>query len=302
MYGIIVRIQRFSIQDGPGIRTTVFLKGCALRCSWCANPESQNVDVELQYERTKCVVDCCECIRMCKNEAVSKHGGQISIDRSKCAVCGKCAQSCYRRALTVVGEKVSVEEVVNEVERDEPFYERSGGGVTFSGGEPLCQPEFVKEIAKACKYKGISTTLDTSGYANWKILKDVLRYIDLVLYDIKHLSPGEHKKFTGVDNYLILENARKLSKESIPLILRIPVIPGVNDTYENLRELAKFAKNLDHLSGGVELLPYHRIGASKYPALGKRYSMARLRQPTKEHMHKVKELLESFGLEPLIVS
>ena len=299
--GIIVRIQRFSIQDGPGIRTTVFLKGCPLRCLWCSNPESLNSFIDLEYDRARCVAQCYECVSACGNGAIAREEEYITINREKCIWCGKCTEVCYRGALTLVGGKMHVEQVVDEIEKDMPFYEKSGGGVTLSGGEPLYQPEFAKQIAKECKQKNISTALDTSGYVDWKILEDVLKYIDLVLYDIKHLNAEEHKKYTGVTNHLILENAKRVSKDGIPLILRIPVIPGVNDTPKNLRELAEFANSLPRLSG-VHLLPYHRIGASKYPALDREYPMADLQQPTKEYMLKIRELLESFGIEPLIVS
>jgi len=298
--GIIVKIQRCSIQDGPGIRTTIFLKGCPLRCLWCSNPETQNPFIELEYDRARCASQCYECLSACNEGALLKEE-YITINREKCTGCGKCAEICYREALTLVGRKMDVEQVVDEVERDRPFYEESGGGVTLSGGEPLYQAEFAKQIAKECKRKHISTALDTSGYVNWKILCDILNYIDLVLYDIKHVDAQEHKRCTGVSNHLILENARRVSEKSTPLILRIAVIPGVNDTAKNLRQLADFANNLPHLSG-VHLLPYHRIGASKYSMLGREYPMVDLQQPTKKYMRKIKNALESFGTKSLIVS
>ncbi|MFC1903547.1 glycyl-radical enzyme activating protein [Chloroflexota bacterium] len=299
--GIVVKIQRFSVQDGPGIRTTVFLKGCPLRCLWCSNPETQNTSVEVEYDRAKCLPQCYECVDVCDSGAIASDGDYITINNSQCTGCGKCTEVCYRRALVLIGQKMSVEDVVNEVESDKPFYEKSGGGVTLSGGEPLSQPEFARQIAEECKQRDISTALDTSGQIDWKVLEDVLEYIDLVLYDIKLLDSEEHKKFTGVSNQLILENARKVSQEDIPLILRVPVVPGINDSPENLRQLAEFANSLPHLLG-VQLLPYHRIGVHKYPMLGRKCPLADLKQPTKDYMLRIRKLLESFGIESLIVS
>lgn len=301
MEGVIVKIQRFSVQDGLGIRTTVFLKGCPLRCLWCSNPETQNSAIELEYDRAKCLPHCYECVSVCRNEAIAKEGEYIIINRQKCTACMQCVKACYRKALIIIGRKMDTVKIVDEVERDKPFYEKSAGGVTLSGGEPLYQPEFTKQIAKECKQRSISTALDTTGYVNWKILNDVLKYIDLVLYDIKYIDPEKHKKFTGVSNYLILENAKRISKEGIPIILRIPIIPGVNDNLKDLSLLAEFANNLPYILG-VHLLPYHRIGVVKYHKLGREYSMTNLQQPTKEYILKISKILKSYGIEPVIVS
>lgn len=299
--GTIVKIQKFSIQDGPGIRTTIFLKGCPLRCMWCSNPETQNPFIELAYDQTKCTPNCSKCINSCDNMAIEREGEYIRINRSKCNLCGKCNTVCYSRALVLIGKKMNLSQVLEEAEKDQPFYEKSGGGVTVSGGEPLYQPEFTKKIFKECKKKNISTTIDTTGYVNWDILYKVLKYIDLVLYDIKCMDNEKHKKLTGVDNHLIIENAKKVSKEGIPLILRYPVIPGINDDTENLTCFAEFANALTSLSE-VHLLPYHRIGVNKYSLLDREYLMADLQQPTREHMIKIKKTLEPFGINPLIIS
>jgi pyruvate formate lyase activating enzyme len=297
----IVKIQRFSIQDGPGIRTTIFLKGCPLRCMWCSNPETQNPSIELAYDQTKCIPNCSECMNVCDNVVIEREVEYIRINRSKCDLCGKCVKVCDHGALTLIGEKMNLSQILEEVEKDRPFYEKSKGGVTISGGEPLYQPEFTKKIVKECKKKNISTTLDTTGYVNWDVLNNVLKYIDLVLYDIKSMDSEKHKKLTGVDNHVILENAKKISKKGIPIILRFPVIPGINDDIENLTYFAGFASAFTFLSG-VHLLPYHRIGVSKYSLLDREYLMADLQQPTREHMIKIKRTLESFGINPLIIS
>jgi len=196
---------------------------------------------------------------------------------------------------------MSVDEIVQEIERDRSFYEKSGGGVTLSGGEPLYQPEFTEQILKVCKERAIHTVLDTSGYAEWEILRSILDYTDLVLYDIKHLNSEEHRKLTGKDNRIILENAVRVSKESVPMVLRVAVIPGINDNVENLKSLANFVKSL-RLGLRVELLPYHRLNIPKYEALGREYSLADLRQPSKEHMGKIKKSLKALGVEVFIVS
>jgi|Deesub1362A_J573_1020465.scaffolds.fasta_scaffold12799_1 pyruvate formate lyase activating enzyme len=300
--GVIVKIQRFSIQDGPGIRTTVFLKGCFLRCLWCSNPETQEPGIEVEYSKEKCIPQCYECVGQCDAKAISKDGEYIAIDRKKCSGCGRCVEVCYRKALTVVGEEMDVAEVLNEIEKDRPFYEKSGGGVTLSGGEPLYQHRFAVELLRQCKERGISTALDTTGYVDWDILKNTLEYTDIVLYDIKHLDPEEHKKLTGVSNDVILENARRISEKFFPiLIFRIPVIPGINDNPKNLKELAQFVRSLSNLPA-IHLLPYHRLGVFKYTRLGREYTLKNLQPPTRDYIRRVAELLETFGIRPLIVT
>lgn len=299
--GVLVKVQRFSTHDGPGIRTTVFMKGCPLRCLWCSNPETQESAVEIAYDKTRCIPQCYECVGSCPNGNITAQGDYIAINRKKCNGGGGCTKACYRKAITRIGEVMSVTQVADVVERDKPFYEQSGGGVTISGGEPLLQPEFTRELASECKRRGISTALDTTGYADWDIFHDALKYIDLVLYDIKHLDSTQHQKYTGVNNELILENVLKVSQEGIPVMLRVPLIPGINDSTAHLLQLTEFAKSMPHLPE-VHLLPYHKLGKIKYAQLDREYRMGELQQSTKEDMSAIRKIMEAKGLSPTIIS
>jgi len=293
--GLVIKIQRFSIQDGPGIRSTIFLKGCPLRCLWCSNPEGQNPYPELMYNESLCLPDCTLCVRECEKSALRKAGGKVLIDRSKCVNCGRCAKVCPSKALSVVGTYMNPKDVLKVVIRDREFYERSGGGVTLSGGEPLYQPMFTKEVLRLCKDEGIHTALDTSGYASWETVETILRYTDLVLYDIKHMDPYLHKKYTGVYNDIILENLRRIDAVGVPIVIRVPIIPGLNDSYENISETANFIRKLNSVVS-VDLLPYHRLGVTKYKMLGRDYALKDLKQPSKEYMSRVKDIFEQFGI------
>lgn len=299
--GNIVKIQRFSIQDGPGIRTTVFLKGCRLRCRWCSNPESQNPYPELMYNSLKCVKNCQECLHVCQYIRKSKGNETIEIDRSRCTNCGKCAEVCYAKALSMVGESISTEKLIREVVRDVHFYQNSGGGITLSGGEPLYQFDFVSEILRGCKEKDLHIAVDTSGYSKWEKLREIAKYADLLLYDIKCMNNMVHKEFTGVGNKLILDNALKLSKENIPMIIRVPVIPGINNTKKEIEQLVRFVTSLNSVLR-VELLPYHRLGVAKYKALGREYLMIDLTPPNKDCIDEISSLLKSTGIDTTIIT
>jgi pyruvate formate lyase activating enzyme len=222
--------------------------------------------------------------------------GFITIDRTKCIRCLECVRVCPSGALTVVGELRSVEEVVGEVLKDYEFYITSGGGVTLSGGEPLYQYKFSKAVMKRLKEVNIHTTLDTSGYALWEHFKEVLNYTDLILYDIKHMSPDKHKELTGIDNRLILENAKRCNDLGVPMIIRFPLIPSINDDIENLKELAKFIRSELNNVHQLDILPYHTLGIPKYEMLGKEYPLKNLHPPSMEDMRKIIEILRSFGL------
>jgi pyruvate formate lyase activating enzyme len=225
--GIVFNIQHYSIHDGPGIRTTVFLKGCPLRCVWCQNPESHMLAPQLFFTSEKCT-GCGECVKTCPQKAITIVNGKSKTDRRLCRGAGKCAAACPNEARTMMGREMSAAEVFRDVAADTVFYVRSGGGVTLSGGEPLAQPEFTSAILKQCKKEGIATALDTCGHAAWDVLKVVLKDVDTVLYDFKHSDTGDHRKLTGVTNELILENAGKIVREfpDIAFIARIPIIPG----------------------------------------------------------------------------
>ncbi|MFC1989184.1 glycyl-radical enzyme activating protein [Chloroflexota bacterium] len=292
--GLIFNIQRYSIKDGPGIRTTVFMKGCPLRCLWCSNPESQNTHPEILTHDIKCV-RCGRCEQVCPTGAITVDEEARKINRAKCNLCLKCAEACLYGAITVSGEYKTVDEVVKEAESDRVFYEHSGGGVTVSGGEALCQIDFVYQLLKACKQKGLHTTLDTSGYGPWDDLEKLLEYTDLVLYDIKHIDPEQHKKGTGVDNSSILDNARKIAARGVKMWLRVPLIPGYNDSKEDIEKTVRFGIEI-----GVEkisLLPYHEWGKSKYDGLGRNYPFESILALSDEYVESLKELVESFGVK-----
>jgi pyruvate formate lyase activating enzyme len=280
--GVIFNIQHYSIHDGPGIRTTVFLKGCPLRCLWCQNPESQASQPEIFFDSEKCQ-GCGTCVQVCPEGAIEIYEGQSSTNRDLCKGAGKCAEVCPNEARNLMG-------------RDAIFYQRSGGGVTLSGGEPLAQPEFAISLLKLCKEAAIHTTLDTCGYARWETMRRILEYVDLVLYDLKHLDPVEHEKYTGVSNDLILDNARRIHHElSIPMLARVPLIPGYNDTAENMAATAQFiVTELDSIK--VHLLPYHRLGETKYARMEKPKKSISVQPPGDERMEEIKEVFESFGL------
>lgn len=266
VHGVVFNIQRCSLHDGPGIRTTVFLKGCPLRCFWCQNPESQAVGTELLYDRRKCTL-CGACRSACPHGAVGLVKGKPAYDRTLCRGCGRCCPACPNEARSVSGRTMSVDEVMAEVRRDVKFYKRSGGGLTLSGGEPLSQPRFSRELLGRCREEGLHTTLDTSGAAPWSRLRGVLEQADFVLLDIKHLDPAKHAAATGRDNRLILANAKRIAKLK-PLRLRIPLIPGFNDDAAAIGAIAGFARN--ELGGpAIDLLPYNRLGEIKYDFLGK---------------------------------
>jgi pyruvate formate lyase activating enzyme len=300
--GLIFNIQRFSIQDGPGIRTTVFLKGCPLSCKWCSNPESQKVYPEIMVEDVKCI-RAGKCAEVCPTGAITIVDNIRRIDLSKCNLCMKCTEACPARAIQQVGRYISVEELVDEVERDSLFYLNSGGGVTASGGEPLDQWQFTRELFRRCKQKNIHTALDTCGYGQWEAIEQVLEYTDLVLYDIKHLDRDKHKETTGVFNGLILSNLRKSVKKVVTW-LRIPVIPGFNDSESYFEGLSQFCAELATEANGrvekVSLLPYHDYAIGKYSSLGRDYPFRGIPRPTKEHVERLERIMQSSGLKVTI--
>jgi pyruvate formate lyase activating enzyme len=296
----IFNIQHYSIHDGPGIRTSVFLKGCFLRCIWCQNPESQNLKSELFYFQEKCT-GCGRCVEICPERAVQINNSKSIIDRTKCIGCGQCVQACPGEARSLIGKEMTVHEVFQNVKGDEVFYKRSNGGMTLTGGDPLFHPHFSRELLSLCRRAGIHTALETCGHADWETLKDTLQYVDLVLFDIKHMNPGKHQEYTGVSNDLILANARKIYHElGLPIWARIPVVPGYSDSIENIKATARFVAEELSPSVPVQILAYHQLGESKYERSGKNIRCFSITPPSHERMQEIKNQIDSYGLETRI--
>ncbi len=264
--GIIFDIKRFAIHDGPGIRTTVFCKGCPLNCAWCHNPESIRPEPEVSLMPDRCI-GCGHCFEACQHGAHRMNGSDRVYDRDRCVVCGDCAAGCYAEAIEIVGREVTVAEVIDEVESDRPFYETSGGGMTISGGEPTDQFEFTHALLAEAKARDLHTCLDTCGLTSWDRLEPLLTLVDVFLYDIKDTDAHRHQRWTGVDNEQILANLRRLDDAGANIILRCPMIPGINTDDAHLARIADLARSLGSV-GGVELLPFHRLGLSKDARMG----------------------------------
>jgi len=289
--GTIFDVKKFSIHDGPGIRTTIFFKGCPLTCLWCHNPESQASEPELMFLESRCI-GCGMCREVCDQGAISE---DLTVNAESCTLCGECVEACYAEARQMVGQEMTVAQVMAEVERDVPFYDESGGGVTFSGGEPLAQPDFLLALLRACREREIHTALDTCGFAPWQVLDRVRRHTDLFLYDLKLMAAAAHQKFTGVSNELILRNLQMLSERGHDIILRLPIVPGVNDD-EQIRRTGEFAAALPHLNR-VDVLPYHHSAAQKYERLGRPYQLPTVQPPSEARVAKIIQILQAFDLQ-----
>lgn len=292
--GIILNIQKMSIHDGPGIRTTVFFKGCPLTCLWCANPESQSRKPEIACAKNRCV-KCGYCAEVCPRQIIDNGNQYAIVDRSKCDVCLKCVDECCTNSKRVIGQSYTPEELYEEILKDKAFYDSSGGGVTFSGGEPLTQPDFLLDMLRICKTNGINTALETSGLANTQTILSAAEHLDLIFYDVKHMDDETHLKITGVSNKPIIENLAALAKTKSNIIVRIPVIPSLTDSEANIRETADYVADLSIPL--IELLPYHCLGENKYEQLDRTYALSETKTPTAECMeHLVQQARETIGI------
>lgn len=291
-YGWVANIQRFCSDDGPGIRTTVFLKGCPLRCAWCHNPETQLLLPQISFDIDRCLL-CAACVRACDHDAFTLDAPYP--DRNKCVNCGECVEACPTGARKFIGDRYSVDELYELLAKDGAFFSESAGGVTFSGGEPLSQPEFLVAMLERCKQHAIHTTLDTCGFAKWEDLERAAKLCDLVLYDVKGIDPERHREMTGQTNERILDNLSRLASTEVPIWIRVPLIPGHNDDEVSLRSLAEFVNGLPRHCP-VWLLPYHKLGSHKASLLGYQDPKG-FPEPDPAYVSACADLLCSMGLE-----
>lgn len=291
----IINIQKFSVHDGDGIRTTIFFKGCMLNCWWCHNPESQSFTPELLYNAERCT-GCTRCIEVCPQHGIRMVNGQFLADRTKCDACGTCADACLNNAREVCGRTYTIKELIREIEKDQMFYEESGGGVTLSGGESMLQdPEYMEQLCRQLHRKGFNIAVDTCGFAPWSTYERVLPYVDTFLYDVKLMDPERHKKYIGQDNALILENLKKLSQAGANINLRIPLITPVNTSDQDIQDIISFLKENDIRIVKTNLLPYHNTGNHKYEKLGEEYKGINFERPTDERLEQIRQQFIGAG-------
>lgn len=294
MKGTIFDIKRYAIHDGPGIRTTVFFKGCKLRCQWCHNPEGIKFEHEIMFRPERCAEECWDCVPRCPQKAINENGTIISINPKKCDLCGICEDVCAYEAVAIVGRHVAVPEIIKEVEKDRIFYDESGGGVTISGGEPLAQGDFLLALLEELNERSIHTAVDTSGFMPYEILSEVSKRADLILCDLKVIDEHRHRVFTGESNRIILENLRKLAENGNNIVIRMPVLKGLNDDSENIQSMVDFLLPLNK-SWQINLLPFHRGGEGKLKRLNKKSPLVDFKTPSEKKLGEIKDILSSHG-------
>jgi pyruvate formate lyase activating enzyme len=288
--GTLFNLQRFAVNDGPGIRTTLFFKGCPLRCTWCHNPESQLSEPQILYFANRCI-ECGDCIKLCPNGALeqSKH---VETDAEKCALCGECCDACGANAREIAGREMDVTQAMHEIIKDSAFFQQSGGGVTFSGGEPLAQSDFLLALLQRCNEDGIHSTVDTCGYAAWTIMQKAAELTNLFLYDLKIMDDARHIKYTSISNKIILENLRRLARLNTSIIVRVPIIPGITDDEDNLSQIVEFVSQLSAVRS-VDLLPFHNIAAEKYRRLGQHFALEEIAPTSEKKLTKICQLFRA---------
>lgn len=296
--GLISRIDRYAIHDGPGVRTLIFLKGCPLHCLWCSSPETQRSSPELTYDPSKCIA-CRRCLGACCERAMALKGGRIAIERTLCTGCGDCTTLCPTGALELVGRYMSCEEVLEYVERDNTLHRRTNGGITVSGGEPLLQARFVLDLLDRCRHRSVTTAMETSGYGAWEEIEQILSVLDYLFIDVKVLDESQHRQYTGVSNVTILANLARISQFAlsgrVAVTVRVPIVPGHNDDVENIKALAENVADLPGILG-IELIPYHRFGLHRYTLLGKPYQLSHIREPGTKRVEALNDILCAAGL------
>lgn len=293
---LIFDIKRYAINDGPGIRITLFMKGCPLSCKWCHNPESQSPGVQKLYTESKCI-GAQECVKMCPEDALTLTPKGIITDYQACTLCGICADVCPTKAIEMSGRPYEVEELMQIIERERVHIEQSNGGVTFSGGEPLMHPEFLIQMLDACGENKLHRTVDTCGFADTETLLEVAKRTELFLFDLKLMDEDKHKKWTGVSNKLILKNLRVLAESGANINIRVPFIRNVNADHNTVTEMAEFIAALPGKKPVVNLLPYHNIAANKYNKLGSEYNAFNMEEPTEEEQNRALTIFQEFGIE-----
>lgn len=294
---LITNVQKFSIHDGDGIRTSVFFKGCPLKCEWCHNPETQRFEKEMQCDKEKCV-GCGTCAKVCPNGAISMENGKPEMKKDACTFCGKCVNFCPIGIREIIGREYSVKELIKELMKDQMFYEESGDGVTLSGGEVMAMDiDYILAIAKELKRQDVTLTIDTCGYVPYEKFQAILPYVHTVLYDVKVMDPKLHKKYIGVDNQLILDNLIRLAADGARIYIRIPTIKEVNGNEKNMKETIAFLKEHDIHPAQINLLPYHDTGSGKYSKLDMEYKGTDLHAPEKEEMESFVRLFVESGFQ-----